>query len=225
MVADKKKIQKKKWANNFKKKTETLKETDPKAYDERIQKMKTSTNRRSRVYQRRRRVGNNPKKMSARIRKIFKILYSTRERANVTENVMTRDKDLDAARKSFRGTLGKEFLTAGDTIDLLVELVGMMVDNQIHFKTKYQKKISLRFRNDTITIPWPKNGTNPQSMSFTSIIIQGKKFYHNYWKPLVIPEGFGYEIIPMREVLEHCDEVRLDDFLEEFGLSIADLQH
>ena len=94
---------------------------------------------------------------------------------------MTRDKDLDAARKSFRGTLGKEFLTAGDTIDLLVELVGMMVDNQIHFKTKYQKKISLRFRNDTITIPWPKNGTNPQDMPFTSIIIQGKKFWiRNY---------------------------------------------
>ena len=68
-------------------------------------------------------------------------------------------------------------------------------------------------------------GTNSQEFPFTCIIIQEKKIYHNYWEPLVTPQGFGYEIIAMREVLEHCDEMAFENFLEEFGLSITDLQH
>ena len=109
MVSDKRKMKRKIYSNNFKKKTQEMKSNNPEKYEKRMTKMKNSSNRRSRIYQRRMRVGRDPKKISARIRRIFKIIYVDESRATVTENVVTKYKDLDEARKDFRGTVKEEF--------------------------------------------------------------------------------------------------------------------
>ena len=109
MVSDKRKMKRKIYSNNFKKKTQEMKSNNPEKYEKRMTKMKNSSNRRSRIYQRRMRVGHDPKKISARIRRIFKIIYVDESRATVTENVVTKYKDLDEARKDFRGTVKEEF--------------------------------------------------------------------------------------------------------------------
>ena len=228
MVTDKRKLKRKTYANNFKKKLEELKASDPKKYEKRVTKMKKSSNRSSRIYQRRMRVGKDPKKISARIRRIFKIIYVDESRAAVTENVVTTYKDLDEARKDFRGTVKEEFAQTANTIDLLVELVGMLKDNQIYFRHEYSKTISLKFRNETISLSWPKDWTHAISFPFHCILIRHKEIYHTFQTPIEVPQNLGYEVIPMRKVHPPCsyvNKLKFEKFLKIFGLSMEDLKN
>ena len=186
--------------------------------------MKNSLNRASRIYQRKRRVGKDPKKIRSRIEKIFKTIYTDSLRADVANHFILEQQDLDEGRKMFSGTVETGYTTAADTIDLLVELVGLLKDNQIYFYSKYTKQITLRFENETVSIPWPKEYAMTLDFPFICIIIQDKKFYHFYWYPIELPQNFGYEILPMRKIFDDKPALKFGDFLQKFGLSVDKLQ-
>ena len=97
---------------------------------ERKEKRKKSSNRASRIYQRKARVGNDPKKIFARIKHIFRRVFWDDLRCLVARDIVEGG-DLDDFVYRFRGTIKDGYETAADTVDLMVELVKLLEKNQL----------------------------------------------------------------------------------------------
>ena len=90
MVTDKRKLKRKTYANNFKKKLKEMTTNDPEKYEKRITKMKNSSNRSSRVYQRRMRVGKDPKKSLQELEGFSK-LYMSMNHGQLLQKMLLRN--------------------------------------------------------------------------------------------------------------------------------------
>ena len=189
------------------------------------EKGKKASNRSSRVYQRKTRVGNDPKKIFARIKHIFRRIFWDDLRCRVAMDIV-KCGDLDKFIRMFRGTIEDGYEVAADTVDLMVELVQLLQQNQLHFRPKYSKKVSLKFHKTDVTISWPHTPIGACAHDFTNefMLVHEGKIYHNHWCGIETPTGFSHELVNMENVPEYLSPTKFSDFLERFNLSFNDMK-
>ena len=188
-------------------------------------KRKKSSNRAARIYQRKARVGNDPKKIFARIKHVFRRIFWDDLRCLVAKDIVEGG-DLDDFKNHFRGTIKDDYETATDTVDLMVELVNLLKQNKLYFRPKYSQLVSLTFQDKEVEIPWPKTLDGDCAHSFTQefILIHGGTLYHNHWFPVKVPDGFSYELVPIEEMTGHPQTTKFFELLDRFDLSFSDIK-
>ena len=188
-------------------------------------KGKKASNRSSRAYQRKARVGNDPKKIFARIKHIFRRIFWDDLRRRVAIDIV-KCGDLDKFVRMFRGTIQDGYETAADTVDLMVELLQLLQKNQLYFRPKYSKKVSLKFHQTDISISWPNTPDGECAYSFTKefILIHKGKIYHNHWCNIKIPTGFSHGLVNMENISEYLPTTKLSDFLGRFNLFLNEMK-
>ena len=126
----------------------------------------------------------------------------------------------------FRGTIQDGCEDAADTVDLMVELVQLLQQNQLYFRPKYSKKVSLKFHQTDINISWPNTPDGECAHYFTDefMLIHEGKIYHNHWCKIETPTGFSHELVNMENISEYLPTTKFSDFLGRFSLSLNEMK-
>ena len=192
---------------------------------EKKERRKKSSNRASRVYQRKARVGNDPKKIFARVRYIFRRIFWDDLRCRLAKDIVKAG-DLDHFVYLFKGTVEDGLEIAADTVDLMVELVSLLKQSDFYFRPQYSQRISLKYQDKKVEISWPKtlNGSCAHAFTNEFILIYAGKLYHNHWYRINAPTKFTGAVVPLQKAPAESKKKDLCTFLERFSLSYDDIE-
>ena len=185
-----------------------------------------SANRRSRVYQRKRRVAGQPKKIYRRFKKIINTIHNCALRTKIVKDMIS-ESDIDSWQRSFRGKIEDGYETAADTTDLMKEVVDMLDKNSFYFQKKVTKMVDLYVNDTKVTVPWPIDIADEDVVyRFLAdyLLLYDGKIYHSTYHTICISGDFTLPFVNM------CtwtidDRIQLSEYLKNFGTTIDGLKN
>ena len=207
-------------------KIKSAKEDDPEFYNKSIRRR----NRAQRKYRRKIRVGDDPKKILKRLRKIL-LEFDLHPALSSLAKRFIGSGNLDHQIRIYRGTSeNQNAMETVNILDLVQEYAELCQKCKIYSSKACTQEVKLILRGKMVHFPFPKDiedRDNVFDFNYNLIVIKDGNIYHATYKKIIPSETFKHQITavyPKRVENPHpLNILTFAKFLEPYNLTEDDL--